>query len=97
RADDPPRAVVDRRDHERDLDEAAVLATTHRLVMIDALAATDALEDGGLLVRPVIRNENYDRTAHGFLGRVAVDALGTAVPARDDAVEVRADDRIVAR
>jgi hypothetical protein len=49
-ADDPPLAVPERRYRERDLDQRAVLAAADGLVVLDALAAPDALEDPGLLV-----------------------------------------------
>ena len=94
-ADDPALPVAHGRDRERDLDQRAVLAPAHGLEALDPLAAADAPEDGRHLVLPARGGEERDVAADDLPGRVAEEALGGGVPARDDAVEVLADDRVV--
>src|ERR1700759_659542 len=65
--------------------------------MVDALATSDARQDSALLVLAVVRNDDRDGLPDRLRGRVAENPLRTAVPAGDDAVQVLADDRIVAR
>src|ERR1700722_6436600 len=96
-ADDSTVRVLDRRDAQRNRDLAAVLALADRLVVIEAGAAPDALEDFRLLVPQLRRNEDRDRLANDFFGRVAEQVFGGAVPADDDAVEGLADDGVAGR
>src|SRR5579862_3508259 len=97
RTDDLALGISDRRDGEGDGNQAAVLALTDRLEMVDALAAPDARQNGTLFVLPVLRNDEGDGLANGLFGGIAEDALGARVPARDHAIEVLAHDGIVAR
>src|ERR1700686_3364652 len=97
RADDNTMRVPDRRDAERNRKPAAVFALADRLVVIEAVAAADALEDLRFLVVQLLRNEDSDRLADDVFGRVAEQPLGGAVPADDDAVEVLADDGVAGR
>src|SRR6202051_3746032 len=60
-ADDSTVRVLDRRDAQRNRKPAAVLALTDRLIVIEALAAPDALEDLWLLVVELRRYQNGDR------------------------------------
>src|SRR5580700_3421734 len=93
-ADDGTVRVLDRRDAERNRNPAAVLALPDRLIVIEAVAAPDARENFRLLVVELLRNQDGDRLADDFFGRVAEQALGGFVPADDDAVEILADDRV---
>ena len=89
--------VPDGRHRERDVYERPVLAQAHRLVVLDALAGPDARQDEGLLVLVVGGDEDGHGLADDLVGRVAEDALGPAVPARDDGVERLGDDGVVGR
>src|SRR6185312_13141427 len=51
-ADDLPGSVTDRGDRERDIQQAAVFSSAHRLEMFDALPRAYAREDIILLARP---------------------------------------------
>jgi len=48
--------------------------------MIDAFAAPDARENLRFLVEPLGWDQDGDRLADDFLGRIAEDALGSAIP-----------------
>jgi len=97
RADDLAARPADGRDRERDVDARPVLADADGLVVLDALAADEAREDGRLLVGVVFGDEDGDGPADDLVGRVAEDVLGRAVPARDAAVERLADDGVLGR
>ena len=86
--DDPAARVLHGRDGERNVDQASVLAPADRFVVVDALAAADALQDARLLIEPTGRHEHGDRLANRFQGGVPKEPLGAAIPTGDDAVEV---------
>src|SRR5271155_4265370 len=73
----------------------AVLASPHRLEMIDPFASPDAGQNHALFVKPVRWNDDCDRLASCLLRRVVEEALGAPVPARDDAVQALTDNRVV--
>ena len=61
--------------------------------MLDPFTASDAFED---LRQLVLRDRDPDWPPPDDLaGRVPVEPLGAGVPARDHAIECRADDRVV--
>src|SRR3984893_3269295 len=63
--------------------------------MLDTLAAPDTFENCRLLIMPVRRNQNRDRLAYHFLGRIAEDSLRAVVPTGDYAFEVLANNGII--
>src|SRR5687768_8968673 len=63
--------------------------------MIDTFAPANAAENAGFFVGALGRDENGDVLADGFVGSIAKDAFGAAVPTGNDAVKVFADDRVV--
>ena len=65
--------------------------------MVDPFSPSDSLENDGFLVKSLWRNENSHRFAHGFLSRVAKQPFRALVPARNDAIEILADDGVVRR
>ena len=81
-----PCAVAHRRDGQRNVQKAAVLAPANGFVMMDALAAPDAREDPGLLVFASRREKNGHRLADGLAGGIAEQPLGARIPGPDDAV-----------
>ena len=95
RPDDPAVRVPDRRDGDENFDQASVLAPSHGVVGLDALAAPDAFQDAGLFVLPIGRNEESDPLADDLVRRIAEDSLGGLVPAGDDAIDVVGHDRVV--
>src|SRR5205085_1818582 len=74
-----------------------VLALADRLEVFDLDAATHVIEDLIFFALPIRRDDAADRLADHFLRRVAEHLLGGPVPGHHDAVQVLADDRIVAR
>src|SRR5580704_4107916 len=96
-ADNGTVCVFDWRNAERNGKLAAVLALADGLVVIEAVAVPDAIEDLRFLVLQFRRNEDPDRFADDFFGRVTEQLLGGVVPADDDAVEILADDRVAGR
>ena len=87
--------VSDRRNSEGNINKAPVLALSNRLVVLNPLTATDAREDHRFFVVPIGRDKHSHRPADGFLGRVAEEPQGPAVPTHNEAVEVFGKDRIV--
>ena len=71
------------------------LPPAYGVEVIDALATTDSREHHVLFGQPIGREEHRDRLTHRFIGGVAEQPLGAAVPRRDDAVEIFADDRVL--
>src|SRR5271166_2816402 len=61
---------------KRDFDAAAILPLPHRLVMVDTLAATNAIKNGRLLIVPVCRNEDHDGPADDFICPIAEEPFG---------------------
>ncbi len=94
-ADDLAALVADGRDRQGDLHQGSILAPPNRLVVIDPLAASDALEDRGHLVLAAGRSEDGDIATDHLLGGVAEQPLGSAIPAGDDAGQVLARNCIV--
>ena len=64
--------------------------------MIDAHARANAAEHVALFVVAVDRDDQHDRSADRFFGRIAEHPLGGAIPRRNRSVEIHADDRVVA-
>ena len=60
-------------------------------------AGADLAEHVVLLGAPFRRDDERDRPPDRLGGRIAEQTLGAAVPRRDDAVQILADDRVVAR
>ena len=65
--------------------------------MLDAFSARDAGEDVGQLEGAVMGDDGADRLADDLLGRVSIEPFGRPVPAEDDAIEILAEDGVVAR
>jgi hypothetical protein len=65
--------------------------------VVDALAAADAREDRILLADAIRRDHERDGPAQCLGGRIAEQLFGAAVPRRDDAVEILADDGVFGR
>src|SRR6185437_8752720 len=96
-ADDAPFRFPDRRQGQRDVYLRAVLALANGLIVLNAVASPNALENAGFLVLPLGGDQDQHGLADDFLGSIAEQALGAPVPARDDTVEILADDCIVRR
>src|SRR5215813_15333745 len=65
--------------------------------MIDTLAPPDALQDQALFILPIVGDDDRNRLANDLLGSVAEHTLRTPIPTCDHAIEVLADNCIVAR
>ncbi|OLB63659.1 MAG: hypothetical protein AUI11_00500 [Acidobacteria bacterium 13_2_20CM_2_66_4] len=94
-ADHSALVVPNRRDRERNRNERAILAAAPRFVVFDRVSASDAAQDLLFFREPLRRDDERDRAADDFAGRVAEHALGRGVPRLHDAVQVLADDRVV--
>src|ERR1700722_8671811 len=96
-ADDSAFVVTNRRDGQHHGDERALLALAFRFDVIDPLALVDAFEDRDFFSDAVRWNDQGDGMADDFGGRITEHALGGVVPGGDDAVEVLANNSVVAR
>src|SRR5690349_5638704 len=56
--------------------------------MVDTLSPPDARQNLTLFALPVSRNQNRNRSTNRLFGSVAEDALSTAIPACNGAVEI---------
>ena len=95
--DDLAVGTADRRDGERDDDLPAVLGQPLGLVVLESLAGEHLVEDPPLLADAVRGDQHRDRLTDRLVLRVAVDPRGGRVPARDDALDVLAEDRVARR
>ena len=71
---------------EADGDESAALVQALGLGVEDFVAAGDTDHDLGVLVEPVVGNEEGWELAEGIAARMAEEFLGAGVPIDDDAV-----------
>ena len=94
RADQAAGRVADRGARHGDVHLPAVLAEPHCVEALD-VPGRQAFEDLRLLVRTIRGDQARDGLSDHLVGRVAEEALRSAVPARDDALEGLADDRVV--
>ena len=97
RADDPPGFVANRRHRQRNREPGAVLTLSDRFEVIDLLTGADLREHGVFFALQLVRNEHANRLPDGFRGGVAEHPFGGGIPRGDDALEILADDRVVAR
>ena len=88
-------SIFDRRDRQRNVNQATVFTLANCFIMVDPLAAPDTFKNRGFLIKPFGRNENCDRLTDRFLSRIAKDPLSALVPTLNDAVEVLRYDRVV--
>jgi len=79
-AHDAAAVVKYGRDLQGDVDQAAILARSHRLHPADGLALLDLGQDARHPIRPLRRYEEGDGGSRDLLLAVAVDALGALVP-----------------
>ena len=63
--------------------------------MCDAFAISDLLEDLGLLVRTIRREQQGHRLAQNLVTSITVQPLGPFIPGLDDAVKALADYGVV--
>jgi len=97
RRDDPAGLVAHGRNGQGHFDERPVLAPPPCLVVLDALAAGDALDHDAIVLHPVRRHQQLDRPAHDLVRTVAEEPFGRRVPGQDAAGEVLGNDRVLAR
>ena len=83
----PPRSP-DRRDGQRNIDQASVLALADGLEVFNPLAAVNLCEDRWLFVETLTRNYDRYRLADRLLGSESEQPLCAAVPAEDHAMKI---------
>ena len=76
--------------------DAAVFALSDRLEMVNGVAAADRRQHGVFFGLPVGRDDHANRPADHFVGPIAEQSFRRRVPRHDHAVQVLADDRVVA-
>src|SRR5580692_11100051 len=76
---------------------APVFPLPYGVFLFDGLPLDQRSEDLGLLVVTVGRNQHRDGFSDNLIGSVAEHATSPFVPARDDAIERLADDRVTRR
>src|SRR5262249_10621058 len=77
-------------------DQVSVLTSANGFIMIDAVASADALDNYGLFMVAFRWNQDRHRFADDLFGEIAKEPLGTLVPAGNEAIEILADDCIIA-
>ncbi|MGC2786016.1 MAG: hypothetical protein WA397_19740 [Roseiarcus sp.] len=93
-ADHLPARVLDRRDGQRNVDWAAILALPDGLEVLDMFAARNFPQDDRLFVQSVDRDDNRYRFADRLFGREAEKPLRGGVPAENDAIEILRQDGV---
>jgi hypothetical protein len=73
----------------------SILVQAYGFVVVDELAASDAVENFELLAAPISWDQYLNRLADDFLGRVPEELFRSPVPGSDGPVEIDAQDRIV--
>ena len=97
RADDAAGRVPDRRHCQRDYGPRPVLAAAHGLEVVDDFTASDPVQDLVFFALPIRGNDDSDGLSDDFFGGVAEQPFGAAIPRRDPARDILADDGVVAR
>ena len=97
RADDLARAEIGSARPSARSGSASVLALPHRLEVIDGIAAPHAGEHAIFFLLPIGGHDHADRPADDFGRGVAEQPFGRPVPRDDRAIQILADDRVVAR
>src|ERR1700674_4916742 len=79
------------------MDSVSRLCETNGFKMFDALAGSQPLQDHSFFILQLGRDEDRNRLPYYFFRCVSEDALGAAVPAGDDSVQIFGNDRVVGR
>src|ERR1051326_543504 len=87
--------ILDRRYRCRNLYRRPVFPDSYRFERRDAFSAGNVVEDIPFLVREGRRNNQLDRLSDRFVRPVSEYSLRALVPARNDAAESLADNRVV--
>src|SRR5439155_2713363 len=82
---------------QRNRDQGSVLAPADRLEMFDGFTAPDFGKNLVFFRLAFRRNDQTDGLTDDFVSAVSEDPLGATVPGGDDAVQIFADDRVLAR
>lgn len=90
------RRILHRRHRQRDMDETAILAPSHRVEMLDLLAGAQLPDDRFFFVKPILGDDDRDRAADRLVSGKAKKLLGPGIPAHDDAIKGLREDRVVA-
>ena len=97
RADDAAGRVPDRRHRQRDDGLRPVLAAAHGLEVVDRFTAPNPTQHLVFFALPIRGKDDSDGLSDDFFGGVAEQPFGAAIPRRDRARDVLADDGVVAR
>ena len=73
-------SICDRRDRQRNINQAPILAVPDSFVMMDVLPAPDASKNRGFLTVPIGWNEYCNELTDGFFGGIAKEPLCGFVP-----------------
>src|SRR5579875_1593602 len=88
--------VANRRNGDRDIDSLAVLSKAHSFKVVDAFAASESGKDASFVGGQFGRNDFYDGLADHLIGGISEEAFGGRVPAGHDALQVFADNGVIA-
>jgi hypothetical protein len=94
RTDDPARAVLDRRDRDRDGDARTILPQPNGLMILDVLAALHSGPQTLQLSGALGWDDHGEDPSCHFLAAVAIQPLRPGVPGHDPPLEALSDDRI---
>ena len=91
-------AGVGEREHtQRNIDKAPIFSNSYRFKVLDALAAAETCKDLRQLLGSVGWGQDGNRLTQNFGGRIAIELLCAFVPARDNAFQGLANDRVIGR
>src|SRR6185436_17330564 len=94
-ADDPSLIIAHRRNSQRNIHQASILALPHGLIMIDPFARSDAGQYAGFLIQTVRRYQDRHGLADNLFRFITENSPRTVVPTCDIAILVFAYDRVV--
>src|SRR5207253_9649333 len=96
-ADNFPSRIPHRGNRQRYLNRAAVLAHSNGVKMLNALASSHPIENSGLFVPTIGRDDKRDRLTHSLQCRVTEEPLRAPIPADDGAIQIFANNAILRR
>src|SRR5690349_2192038 len=89
--------IMQGRNRKRSVNQCSIFAAADGFVMVDALAAANALQVIQLLVPTIGWNDQCNRPSDNLFGCIAENAFCPLVPARDYTTEIGAYDRVIGR
>jgi hypothetical protein len=80
---------------QRNYNRTTILAPANGFIVVNALPARNLLKDYALFILPIWRDQNCNRCADHFFGRIAKQSLRAVIPTDNEAIESLADDCVI--